>query len=227
MRLLQGRTDDPETDFERTREMADRVAEDREPALRVWRPHRQVAFGRRDATSDGYERGRRAARERGYTVIERAVGGRAVAYTGSTVSFALAVPSADPRGTIENRYERVEDALQRALDDCGVTARPGEPTDSFCPGSHSLRAGGKIAGLAQRVRQSVAVVGGIVVVRDHEAIAEVLAPVYDALDVPFDPQSVGSVANAGGTADPGRVVTALEQSLADGHEVSVSTIRET
>jgi octanoyl-[GcvH]:protein N-octanoyltransferase len=227
MRLLRGRAADPETDFQRTRKMAETVAEDREPALRVWRPHRQVAFGRRDTNNDGYERARRAAHDREYTVIERAVGGRAVAYTGSTVSFSLAVPTENPRGTIDDRYEWAKAAVKRALDDCGITARTGEPDASFCPGSHSLQADGKIAGLAQRVRQSVAVVGGIVVVRDHEAIAEVLAPVYEALDVPFDPQSVGSVANAGGADDPDRVIAALEQSLADGRDVSVSAIRET
>jgi octanoyl-[GcvH]:protein N-octanoyltransferase len=227
MRLLRGRAADPETDFQRTRKMAETVAEDREPALRVWRPHRQVAFGRRDTNNDGYERARRAAHDREYTVIERAVGGRAVAYTGSTVSFSLAVPTEDPRGTIDDRYEWAEAAVKRALDDCGITARTDEPDASFCPGSHSLQADGKIAGLAQRVRQSVAVVGGIVVVRDHEAIAEVLAPIYEALDVPFDPQSVGSVANAGGADNPDRVLTALEQSLADGRDVSVTAIRET
>jgi len=227
MRLLRGRVADPETDFQRTREMADTVAGDREPALRVWRPHRQIAFGRRDTNSDGYDRACRAARDRGYTVIERAVGGRAVAYTGSTVSFSLAVPIEDPRGTIGDRYEWAKAAVKRALDDCGVTARTGEPAATFCPGSHSLQADGKIAGLAQRVRQSVAVVGGIVVVRDHEAVAEVLAPIYETLDVPFDPQSVGSVASAGGTDDPERVIAALERSLADGRDVSVTAIRET
>jgi len=227
MRLLRGRAADPETDFERTRRMADRVAEDREPALRVWRPHRQVAFGRRDANSDGYDRARAGARDRGYTVIERAVGGRAVAYSGSTVSFSLAVPTEDPRGTIDDRYEWAKAALKRALDDCGITAREGEPDAAFCPGSHSLQANGKIAGLAQRVRRSMAVVGGIVVVRDHEAIAEVLAPAYEALDIPFDPDSVGSVARAGGTDDPDQVIAALERSLADGRDVSVTAIRET
>jgi len=227
MRLLRGRAVDPETDFDRTRRMADRVAEDREPALRVWRPHRQVAFGRRDVNSDGYDRARTAAQDREYTVIERAVGGRAVAYTGSTVSFSLAVPTDDPRGTIDDRYEWAKAAVKHALDDCGISAQTGEPDASFCPGSHSLQADGKISGLAQRVRQSVAVVGGIVVVRDHEAIAEVLAPVYEALDVPFDPQSVGSVARAGGTDDPDQVIAALEQSLADGRDVSVTAIRET
>lgn len=227
MRLLRGRAADPETDFERTRAMADRVAEDREPALRVWQPHRQVAFGRRDANRDGYESARDAARARDYAVIERAVGGRAVAYTGSTVSFALAEPTDDPRGTIDDRYERAKTAVKRGLGDCSVAAQTGEPDASFCPGSHSLQAEGKIAGLAQRVRQSVAVVGGIVVVRDHEDIAEVLAPIYEALDVPFDPNSVGSVARAGGTDDPEQVIDALERALVDGRTVSASAIRET
>jgi len=207
--------------------MTDRVASDREPALRVWRPHRQVAFGRRDATGDGYERAQVAARDRGYAVVERSVGGRAVAYTGSTVAVALAEPTENPRETIQRRYARVSDAIQQALDDCGVDARTGEPPDSFCPGTHSLQADGKVAGLAQRVRRSVAVVGAVVVVRDHEEIAAVLTPVYAALGVPFDPNSVGSVARAGGTDDPDRVVAALEAALTAERDVSVSRIRET
>ncbi|WP_424000882.1 lipoate--protein ligase family protein [Haloarcula salina] len=227
MRLLRGRADDPDCDSRRTREMADRVASDREPALRVWRPHRQVAFGRRDPSSDGYEQARAAARDRGYAVVERSTGGRAVAYTGSTVAVALAEPTDDPRGTIQSRYDRVSDSVRRALAECGVDARAGEPPDSFCPGSHSLQADGKVAGLAQRVRQSVAVVGAVVVVRDHEAVAAVLTPMYAALGVPFDPDSVGSVARAGGTGDPDRVVAALEAALTAGRDVSVSHIRDT
>lgn len=207
--------------------MADRVASDREAALRVWRPYRQVAFGRRDATSDGYERAQAAARDRGYVVVERSAGGRAVAYTGSTIAVALAVPTENPRGTIQRRYDRVSAAVRRALAECGVDAREGEPPDSFCPGTHSLQADGKVAGLAQRVRQSVAVAGAIVVVRDHEDIAAVLTPVYAALGVPFDPDSVGSVARAGGPADPDRVVAALEATLTAGRDVSVSDIRDT
>ncbi|MBV0903801.1 lipoate--protein ligase family protein [Haloarcula salina] len=227
MRLLRGRAADPDRDYRRTREMTDRVASDREAALRVWRPHRQVAFGRRDASSDGYERAQAAARDRGYAVVERSVGGRAVAYTGSTVAVALAEPTDDPRGIIQSRYDRVSDAVKQALSDCGVDAREGEPPDSFCPGTHSLQAAGKVAGLAQRVRQSVAVVGAVVVVRDHEELAAVLTPVYAALGVPFDPDSVGSVARAGGTDDPDRVAAALEAALTAERDASVSHIRDT
>jgi len=209
MRVLRGRCSDHEADHERTREMADAVADERAPALRVWRPHRQIAFGRRDARSDGYDRAREIARESGYPVLERAVGGRAVAYTGTTVAVAHAVPVEDHRTGIAARYDDASDRLQSALDRLGVDATPGEPPNAFCPGSHSLQADGKLVGLAQRVRQRVAVVAAVVIVTDHDAIAAVLDPIYDVLGVPFDPDSVGSVDRAGGTADPTIVVDAV------------------
>ncbi|MBX0322795.1 lipoate--protein ligase family protein [Halomicroarcula sp. F13] len=224
MRLLRGRTSDYERDYERTREMVAGVADDATPALRVWTPHRQVAFGRRDRRAGGYDRAREAAESRGYPVLERAVGGRAVAYTGTTVAFALAEPVDGGRGDIGGRYDRVSAAVQRALGDVGVDAVEGEPPDSFCPGTHSLQADGKIAGLAQRVRQNVALTAGIVVVCDHDAVAAVLDPVYEALAVPFDPDAVGSVSRAGGRGDPDTVVEALERALVGDRSV---TARET
>lgn len=214
MRLLRGRASDHERDHRRTRELVARVAADGEAALRLWTPHRQVAFGRRDRQSAGYDRARRAAREQGYAVLERAVGGRAVAYTGATAAFALAEPVAG-RGGIDARYDRVTAAVRRALETVGVDASEGEPPDSFCPGTHSLRADGKLAGLAQRVRQDAALTAGVVVVRDHGAIADVLEPVYDALGVPFDPDTVGSVASAGGDTDA--VLDALAAELGDAY----------
>lgn len=228
MRLLQGRAIGQESDHRRTLAMTDRVAETREPALRVWTPHPQVAFGRRDRNCDGYERAVDAAERRGFTAIEREVGGRAVAYTGNTVAFALAEPVEDHRTGIQARYERLLDALETALADCGVETRRGEPANSFCPGSHSLQvADGKIAGVAQRVRQDLAVVAGLVVIRDGDVIADVLDPVYGALAVPFDPESVGSVATAGGPADPKAVIRAIESAFAGNREPTVTPLRET
>lgn len=194
MRVLRGRLDDVDADHERTLAIVDRVAETGEPAVRVWRPPRQVAFGRRDRRAEGYERARAAARDRGYPVTEREVGGRAVAFTGETLAVALAEPvTEDHRTGIGDRYERVTGAVRRALADRGVDAERGEPPDSFCPGSHSLRVDGeKVAGFAQRVRTDVALVAGLLVA-DRDAVAAVLTPVYDALDVPFDPESVASV----------------------------------
>jgi hypothetical protein len=72
--------------------------------------------------------------------------------------------------------------------------------DSFCPGAHSLRADGKLVGIAQRVRRDVGFTAGVAVVRDYGLIGNVFSPVYDALGVPFHPKSVGSVARVGGDA---------------------------
>ncbi|AZH24329.1 lipoyl protein ligase domain-containing protein [Haloplanus aerogenes] len=213
MRVLRGRAATISADRKRTGAMLDRTAETGEPAVRVWTPHRQVAFGRRDAAEPGYDRARAAARERGFEPVERRVGGRAVAYTGSTVAFAHAVPVESPRTGLDDRYAAAAARLRRALASLGVDAEPGEPTDSFCPGSHSLQCAGKLVGIAQRVRTDAALVAGCVVVADRDAFASVLAAVYDALGQPFDPASVGSVAAAGGPSDPARVVEAVEREL--------------
>lgn len=211
MRVVRGRAGSIDADRALSRRLLD-WAEDGETAIRAWCPHRQVAFGRRDARSDGFERATSIARERGFPPVERDVGGRAVAYTGSTVAFARAEPAAG-RGGIDERYDRASADLRRALSRLGVDAREGEPDDSFCPGTHSLQASGKVVGIAQRVRKGAAVTAGIVLVRDHGEIAGVLQPVYSALGAALDPDSVGSIVRAGGDADPGRVARTVEAEL--------------
>ncbi|MEF8813025.1 MAG: lipoate--protein ligase family protein [Halovenus sp.] len=223
MLILQGRADTAEGDRRVTRDLVERAAETETPALRVWRPPGQVAFGRRDSNRGGYEQAVEHAREAGLTVIERAVGGHAVVFTGTTVAFARAEPVDDARTGIQERYNRTTAAVENALGDLGVTVWEGEPEGSFCPGTHSLSASGKIVGLAQRVKHDVATVAGIVVVRDHERIAAVLDPVYDSLSITFDSDAVGSVARAGGEADPGTVITRLTDRLA-GEPRTVETV---
>ena len=217
MRVLRGRAADIDEDRAVTDHMVADAAETGRPAVRVWTPHRQVAFGRRDAREPGYDTAREAARDRGYSPYERRTGGRAVAYTGHTVAFCRAEPVRELRTGITERYEEAVETVGAALADCGVDAEQGEPDRSFCPGTHSLSADGKLVGIAQRVTQGVARLGGIVVVRDHEAIATVLDPIYDALGVPFDPATVGNVARARGVeppaVDPDAVARALERRL--------------
>lgn len=227
MRFLRGRAATPADDRAVTEGVIDRVGETDEPALRVWQPHRQVAFGRRDARADGYELARGLAADHGFVPTERAVGGRAVAYTGTTVAFVRAVPieDADARTGIEGRYEAATAELADALAALGATPTVGEPAGSFCPGTHSLSAAGKLAGLAQRVRRDVAVLGGIVVVADHETVADVLEPVYAALGVAFDPATVGSLARAGAVTEPDRVVEALATALAGEKTLSTERVR--
>jgi lipoate-protein ligase A len=216
MRAVRGRPADIDADRAVADALPDLVTDSGEPAFRAWTPHRQVAFGRRDAAADGYDRARETARERGYTPIERQVGGRAVAYTGTVLAFSYVVPN-EEGDSIQSRYERTTDLLEQALKRLGATIEPGEPEAAFCPGDHSLQYDGKLAGIAQRVRRDTAVVGGCLVVSeaDERAVGDVLAPIYDALDVPFDPESVGSIEGAGGPGDCDAVIEALEVTFAD------------
>jgi len=224
MRVLRGRAVTPEADGETTRDLIDHTAATGERGVRVWTPHRQVAFGRRDANREGYDRAREIVTEREYALIERTVGGHAVAFTGRTVAFAATEPVDDTRTGIQQRYDDATAAIRDALAELGVDAREGEPEGAFCPGTHSLSADGKIVGLAQRVHRDVAAVSGIIVVCDHDQIAAILEPVYGALGIPFDPDAVGSVARAGGSGDPETVIRAVETALLDGRDPS--TVRE-
>ncbi|MDG5757759.1 lipoate--protein ligase family protein [Natronococcus sp. A-GB1] len=226
MRVFRGRVGTIDADREASGRLLE-VAAEGEPAVRVWTPHRQVAFGRRDSRLEGYDRAREAAREREFPPIERSVGGRAVAYDGeTTLAFARAEPIADFRRGTDERYERLTAAVANALEELGVGLERGEPDDSFCPGAHSLSTPSvtglrKIAGIAQRVRQDAALVSGILVVDGREELARVLEEVYGALEVPFDPESVGSMAAAGGPSDPERIARTLENELTGDREREV------
>ncbi|WP_227375306.1 lipoate--protein ligase family protein [Haladaptatus halobius] len=224
MRVLRGRAETREVDGEVTAAMLSETAETGEPAVRVWTPHRQVAFGRRDARAEDFEVAKSVARACGFEPVERSVGGRAVAYTGTTVAFARTIPLEDMRTGMEARYAEMTEAVQRAFWRLGVPAQRGEPPRSFCPGNYSLQWKGKLAGVAQRVRTGAALVSGVVVVDDHGEIADVLDPIYAALDVPFDLDSVGSIAKVGGDADPGLVVETIEELLVGDAEPTVEQV---
>jgi len=228
MRVVRGRGDTIEADRALTADLRAHAADTGEPGVRVWRPERQVAFGRRDVGSPAYDRARRLAQEKGYTPVGRTVGGRAVAYHGSTVAFARAEPVEDPRTGLQDRYERATDAVADALETVGVeNASTGEPDDAFCPGSHSLSVGGgKVVGIAQRVTTESALVAGVAIPRDRWPLAEVLEVVYDALDVDFDPCTVGSVQAAGGDGDPDALVAAIEDALVGDADPEVEVATE-
>ena len=225
MYVFRGRVGDPAADREATADMLSWTARNGEPTLRVWTPHRQVAFGRRDVRADDYEAAAEVARETGFEPFERSVGGRAVAYTGTTVAFARAEPAEDIRQGMADRYEEATTTVQRALWKLDVPAQRGEPEDTFCPGDYSLSyGGGKIVGIAQRVRKGAALVSGVIVVDGHEEIGEVLEPVYETLDVPFDSDTVGSIERVGGQVNPESVIDTVEDALIGDDETTVRQV---
>ena len=233
VRVVRGRAETPAADRAVTVALLDRTAKTGVPGVRVWQPHRQVAFGRRDSRKPAYDDARAAAHEHGYRPTERRVGGRAVAYTGQTLAVAHAVPIADIRQGMCDRYSQASQLLVDVLSDLGADVTRGEPADTYCPGSHSVSsvdtAGeprGKLAGLAQRVQSGAALVACCLTVSETEEseLRAVLSPVYRALDVPFNPASVGSVETAGGPGDPDVVAAAIEDALVDGRETTVRSV---
>ena len=223
--MARGRAATRDADREVTQDLLEFVRESGAPAVRVWAPGRQVAFGRRDTNEDGYEDAAAAARDHGFPPVERGVGGRAVAYTETTLAFARIEPVTDVRTGLTERYDAMVADVIDALDAVGVAASEGEPPNSFCPGDHSVSADGKLAGVAQRVTKGAALTSGVLVVDDREEIAGVLADVYPALGVPFDPDSVGSVAASGG--DTERVRDELEAALVGDAAPDVRWVRST
>ena len=141
-------------------------------------------------------------------MLEREPGGHAAAYGPESVVVEL-----EGEGGLEGTHRRFELAaatLVAALRDLGTDARLGSVPGEYCPGDHSVNVGGrrKVAGLAQRVRGRRFMLGINLTVGDPEPLKRVLAEVYAALALPFDPDSVGAT---GG--DPDVVADALRRAF--------------
>lgn len=176
------------------REVGERV---RGETLRAHRADDWVAFSVLDTRLAGFERAVEAARAHGFGAALRLAGGHAAAFHTESLAFGWAMPIDDPRRGIQARFDAVAELIARALRRLGVDARVGEVEGEYCPGQHSVNAGGtrKLMGVGQRVIQGAAHVGGVVVVREAARIRDVLEPVYRALDLPMRPETVGCVAD--------------------------------
>jgi octanoyl-[GcvH]:protein N-octanoyltransferase len=163
--------------------------------LRIHRPGRVVAFGPRDRTAPGFGAAVEAAGRRGFGTVERLAGGRAAVFHEGTIAVSWAIPDPRAREGIRSRFEALAGIVAHALRELGVDARIGEVPGEYCPGEHSVNARGrtKLMGVGQRIVDGAAHVGGVIVVEGTETIREVLRPVYSALDLEWDPATVGSV----------------------------------
>jgi octanoyl-[GcvH]:protein N-octanoyltransferase len=133
-----------------------------------------------------------------------------------TLALSWAIPDADARAGIRPRFELLADIVVDALRSLGIDARVGEVPGEYCPGEHSVNARGrtKLMGVGQRVVEGAAHVGGVIVVDGADLIRDTLLPVYAALEVDWDPSTVGSLAAEapGLTWDDARI--ALEAAFA-------------
>ena len=205
--------DDPALDTAVSRALMLRVAAgDLPETLRIARPGSIVAFGKRDVVSKGYARAVRGARDGGFEAIERLAGGRAAVFHHDTISFAHALPDPDPRAGVTERFDDTAGLVVAALTRLSIDARVGEVAGEYCPGAHSVSAGGarKLMGVGQRLVAGGVHVGGVIVVDGADRVRDVLLPVYEALCLDWRPETTGSVAEEAPGTSWDDVVEALQ-----------------
>ena len=194
--------------------------------LRIARPGTTVAFAKRDAVSPGYDAAVRAAREQGFEATLRLAGGRAAVFHDGTMEIGHAVPDAEPRAGIHERFRQTAGRLARALATLGVDARVGEVAGEYCPGRYSVNARGaaKLAGIGQRLVGGGSHTGVVLVVEGEERINAVLEPVYSALGLGWEPAVTGSVRTEEPSATWEGVAEALVAEFAREYELVEGTV---
>jgi lipoate-protein ligase A len=121
------------------------------------------------------------------------------------------------------------DVITGALRGLGVDARVGEVPGEYCPGAYSVNARGaaKLAGIGQRMIRGGAHLGGVVVASGGREIADVLRPVYRALELDWDPATAGSVTDElGREVTPDEVEEAVIAELEKRYELVSSELDE-
>ena len=165
--------------------------------LRLYVPGREVAFGKRDVISPQYPAAVAAATEAGFTSVERLAGGRAAVFTEHTIAFSLAVPNADPRINIHDRFRVISGLMVDAFAALGIDSQVGEVPGEYCPGefsvNHERRI--KLMGVGQRLAKHAAHVGGVIAVNRTDLLLAALVPVYRALDLEWRPGTAGSLSD--------------------------------
>ncbi|WP_461157002.1 lipoate--protein ligase family protein [Saccharopolyspora tripterygii] len=193
--------------------MLRRISEGESSAvLRVYRPDaRVVAFGRRDSLLRGFPEAVAVAREAGFTPVLRAPGGRAVAYTENSLVVDHAGPDQGRLAGMDERFVGYAELWSGVLAAHGVDAQVGAVPGEYCPGAHSVNARGrvKLVGTAQRMVRGAWLFSAVAILDDADVLRPLLTEIYRALDLPFDDDSVGSIADEA----PGGSVAGFEDSL--------------
>jgi octanoyl-[GcvH]:protein N-octanoyltransferase len=163
--------------------------------FRLSLPGKVVAFGKRDRSSSGYRSAVRVARDMGFEAVERLAGGRAAVFHEGALAFSWTIPAEDPRSGIRARFEELSSLMVRSFTSLGVDAAVGELPGEYCPGAFSVHGAGrlKLMGVGQRLAKNAAHIGGVVVVSQSELLREVLVPIYEALELPWDPRTAGAL----------------------------------
>jgi lipoate-protein ligase A len=204
------------------RAILNRVAAGELPAtFRLHRPGRILAFSKQDAASPGFRDAVRAARDQRFEPVVRLAGGRAATYHELTLAVSWAVPDRRPSARTEQRFRELAELLAGAIRDLDVDARIGEVPGEYCPGAWSVNARGetKLVGTGQRLIAGAAHRGAVIVVGDGRSVRDVLIPVYEALDLAWDPRTAGSIDDEAADVTLDRVEDAILRRLGERYEL--------
>jgi octanoyl-[GcvH]:protein N-octanoyltransferase len=169
---------------------------DRGPVVRCYQPPPTVAFGRRETFLRGFVAASTAARRCGFTPVIRAPGGRAAAYDEGCLVLEEIMPAIDSLTGIRERFAADAERQAEALRALGIDARVGEVPGEYCPGAFTVNAAGrrKLIGSAQRLVRGGWLLSTVVVIDEAANLRRVLENVYGALELDWDPGTMGAVA---------------------------------
>lgn len=191
--------------------------------LRLSVPGRAVAFGKHDVVSAGFDQAVAATRAAGFQPFVRLAGGRAAVFHEQSVAVSWTMPDKHPIEGIRTRFAAVAGALTNAMVSLGISAEIGPLPGEYCPGDYSIHVGSvKIAGLGQRLVRSAAHVGGVIVVGNGAAVGDVLVPVYKAMRLDWNPETVGALTDTVAGIDPETVIEAIVAQL--GTEATIEEV---
>ena len=215
--------DQPELSTAVSRTILRRVAAgELPPTIRIHRPGKEVAFGRQDLASPGYEAAGEARARRASPRSSGWPAGVPPSSSGRDRDRTRVQRPPSRRSGPTSVSRRWPILIAAALRGLGVDARVGEVPGEYCPGAYSVNARGatKLAGIGQRMIRGGAHIGGVVVASGGEEIARVLVPVYEALELDWDPATSGSVSDeVGREVDPGELEEAVIAELARSYEL--------
>ncbi len=112
---------------------------------------------------------------------------------------------------MQERFAASGERLAGALATLGVDARVGRVPREFCPGEFTVNARGrvKLVGTAQRVVRHASLLAASIAVTGADALRAVLEDVYAALELDWDPATMGGVADE----VPGTTIDAVEAAV--------------
>ena len=205
-------SDDPVADLARGIDLLQEVkAGERGATLRIYRPSPTLAFGQRDVRLPGFELARSAAKRHGFEPVVRKAGGRAAAYHRGTMIIDHLEPAAEAMLGHTGRFQEFGTLFANALRSVGVDAQVGELPGEYCAGEYSVygtsqpgsplqalsqydgAASVKLVGTAQRVVTGAWLFTSVLVVENSAPLRAVLDEVYQAMEIPMDPRTVGAV----------------------------------